>query len=84
MTNESTWAYKDQILESVEQFTLLTIISQRGNDYLLSPGEKKVEKEPNQTKKERKQENRLKSTNSHFMLSSWQFNQLPGVPFQSL
>jgi hypothetical protein len=55
-------------------------ISQRENDYLLPPGEKKIEKEPNQTKKERKQENCLKSTNSHFMLSSWQFISTPRSP----
>jgi hypothetical protein len=48
MTNISTWAYKYQTLESVEQFTLPLLISQW------------KKKQPNQTKKVRTQRIALK------------------------
>jgi hypothetical protein len=58
MTNISTWAYKYQTLESVEQFTLPLLISQ---------WEKKEKKRTKSNQKIKKTKNSLKTTNSNLI-----------------
>jgi hypothetical protein len=67
MTNISTWAYKYQTLESVEQFTLPMLISQ---------WEKKEKNRTKSNEKSKKTKNSLKTTNNNLILFSWLINQL--------